>query len=330
MLKRRPEKKTGDKEKKMWLLHPIYEVSEYVFDPLYVFWERKGTQRVMARILVFVFLAGVLGIELNRQGLLPAHISAVTPTSHYHAISMAFTLVLLMEVMSLVFILPCSFSKSVGKQLEILALILLRNSFKELQYFPEPIDLSRGIEPVYYILSDGVGALLIFVALGIYYRMQHDSAPIKEGKDIYRFVAVKKLISLVLLTVFVGSAVYDLWLSVSGGDSYDFFETFYTVLIFTDILVVLISHQYLPSFHAVFRNSGYALATLLMRLALTAPQYLDAAIGIIAAAFAVSLTFVFNVFAPSYTTKEKHFREERPVTGAHSEEAPAEKNSKKS
>ena len=35
-----------------------------------------------------------------------------------------------------------------------------------------------------------------------------------------------------------------------------FFETIYTVLIFADIALVLISQRYMPSFHAVFRNSG--------------------------------------------------------------------------
>ena len=38
-----------------------------------------------------------------------------------------------------------------------------------------------------------------------------------------------------------------------------------------DILVVLIFQCFRPSFQAVFRNSGYALCTLFIRLALATP-----------------------------------------------------------
>jgi hypothetical protein len=259
----------------------------------------------VGRLLVLAFILGLVGIELKRRGLMPEPLASITPNQHYDAIGLAFTLVLVLEVMSLIFLLPCSFSRSVGKQLEILALILLRNSFKELTYFPEPIDLGATLEPVYYILSDAAGALVIFVFLGIYHRLHRSRDDVLlEGTDIYPFVAVKKLISLGLLATFVGSALYDLWLFASGGKPYDFFETFYTVLIFTDVLIVLISQQFLPAFHAVFRNSGYALGTLLMRLALTAPQYVDAILGATAAGFAVLLTLACNTFSPAFEDKD--------------------------
>lgn len=54
--------------------------------------------------------------------------------------------------------------------------------------------------------------------------------------------------------------------------------------------MVLISQCFRPSFHAVFRNSGYALSTLFIRLALAAPPMLDVALGIVAALFAIALT----------------------------------------
>lgn len=284
------------------LLDKVCEFATFVFDPIHDGWEKHSTQRVVGRILVFVFLAGLLGIELNRLGLLPEFLGKLAPTRHYYAINLAFTLVLLVEVLSLIFILPCSFSKSVGKQLEILALILLRSSFKELAYFPEPIELTHNMAPVLYILSDGVGALLIFLGLGFYYKIQKEKQPARETRmqGIYRFVAIKKLVSLVLLVSFTGSACYDFWLKLSGGQPYEFFESFYTMLIFTDVLIILLAQQLMPSFHMIFRNSGYALATLLMRLALTAPHYYNAGLGVIAAVFAISMTIAFNYFSPAF------------------------------
>ena len=80
--------------------------------------------RRFALALVLVFLGAMAVIEMNRQGVLPEVLAAHTPTNHFHAVDLAFTLVLILEVVSLIFTLPCSFSKSVGKQFEILSLIL--------------------------------------------------------------------------------------------------------------------------------------------------------------------------------------------------------------
>lgn len=117
----------------------LFERLTYMFDPLHHFWEHERMHRRFALGLIVVFLGALVSIELNRQGLLPASLAAHTPTNHFHAVNLAFTLVLILEVVSLIFTLPCSFSKSVGKQFEILSLILLRDAFKELSYFAEPI-----------------------------------------------------------------------------------------------------------------------------------------------------------------------------------------------
>lgn len=279
----------------------IYEIVTYLFDPLHYYWEDKGTQRAVAGLFVGVFLASLLGIELKRHGLLPGPLGDVFQTSHFQAVNIAFTLVLIVEVVGLIFTVPCSISKAVGKQFEILALILLRSSFKELSAFPEPIRVQDNMEALFHIVSDGAGAILIFVILGVYillHRRAGDEG--KPGPALYRFVAAKKIVALLLLSLFAGMVAWDAWLWLSGAETFDFFTDFYTVLVFSDILLVLISQRYFPAFRAVFRNSGFALATLLMRLALTAPPYWNAGIGIGAAILAVGLTLTYNTF---YRTK---------------------------
>jgi hypothetical protein len=90
------------------------------------------------------------------------------------------------------------------------------------------------------------------------------------------------------------------YLSVThGGEpATSFFEVSYTVLIFNDVLIVLISLRYSLTFNVVFRNSGFAVATVLIRLALAAPPYLNALLGLGAAFFALGLTFAYNMFTP--------------------------------
>lgn len=182
----------------------LFERVTYIFDPLHHFWEHERMLRRLALAIIFVFLASLAGIELNRRGLLPAALVPYTPVNHFHAVNLAFTLVLVLEVISLIFTLPCSFSKSVGKQFEILSLILLRDSFKELSAFAEPITVDANLTPVMHILGYGFGALAIFTLLGIYYRIQPDrKQDMGLPHDLFRFVAAKKGIALILLATFV-------------------------------------------------------------------------------------------------------------------------------
>ena len=247
--------------------------------------------RKIAIALIALFLTSLIVIELKRRGLLPDAFASLVPSNHFYAVSSAFTVVLMLEVISLIFTLPCSFSRSVGKQFEILSLILMRNAFKELSKFPEPIAFVGNEKAILHILSDGFGALLIFALLGYYYLVQSKASdePM-QSVDLYSFVAAKKGIALLLLGLFIAMGIGSLISSATGREQTDFLHEFYTVLILTDILVVLISQCFQPSFFSVFRNSGYALSTLIIRIALAAPPFYNVLLGLAAAAFAIILT----------------------------------------
>ncbi|TKB24171.1 hypothetical protein FCL47_19890 [Desulfopila sp. IMCC35006] len=269
----------------------LYDKITYIFDPLHHLWEHEKMHRKISFGLVLFFLVSIIGIELNRRNLLPASFLSIVPKNHFFAVQAAFTVVLILEVISLVFTIPCSFSRSVGKQFEILALILMRNAFKELSYFPEPITFIGNEQAVLNILYDGFGALLIFALLGYYYSVQARAIDEKmQPTDLYIFVAAKKGISLVLLSLFIFMGINSGIATLAGIPHPDFFHEFYTLLILTDILVVLISQCFQPSFYAIFRNSGFALSTLIIRLALAAPPLYNALLGLAAALLAILLT----------------------------------------
>ena len=271
----------------------IYERITYIFDPLHHLWEHEKIHRKISFALVIFFLTALLLIELKRSGILPPGVATLLPKNHFYAVQYAFTVVLILEVISLVFTLPCSFSRSVGKQFKILSLILLRNAFKELAEFPEPVTFVGNEQAILRIVSDGFGALLIFALLGLYYftqsKVKDDSM---QRTDLFMFVAAKKGIALILLAVFIYMGINSAVLTFSGQEHTDFLYDFYTLLILTDILVVLISQCFQPSFYTVFRNSGYALSTLLIRIALAAPPFYNVLLGVAAAAFAILLTMI--------------------------------------
>ncbi len=277
-------------------MNRIYTFATYLFDHLHQLWEGDRCKRNVAALLVAVFLLTLVTIELKRQAMLPGWADFLPTTSHFYAINVAFTLVLILEVVSLIFTVPCSISKSVGKQFEILALILLRNSFKKLIELPEPIDLSGHTDLLLAIGADGLGALTIFALLGIYRLMIRQDNSVKNGEMLFQYVAAKKIVALALLVTFLTMGAIMTWGTITDRETHDFFSAFYTVLIFSDILLVLIAQRFQPRFRAVFRNSSFVLATLLIRLALTAPPYWDVALGVAAAGFAVLLTLTYNTF----------------------------------
>lgn len=268
-----------------------------VFDRLHKFWSGETTHKTVSAFLVLIFLASLAVIELNRQGLLPPGLSARVPHSHYMAINLAFLLVLIMEIMGMIFVLPSSMSRALGKQFQILAMIFLRNTFKELSVLPEPISLSHHNEVLWHILSYGFGAVVIFALLGVYSAMQKNlDKALAPGPSLDRFIAAKKSTALSMLAAFCGMGLYNLFLKITGQPELHFFQSFYTLLIFSDVLMVLLAQIFLPQFPAVFRNSGYALSTLLIRLSLTAPAYFDVLIGLSSMILAVCITLVYNKF----------------------------------
>lgn len=277
--------------------------SSVTFDRLESKWETLATQKWVATALTLVFLLGVGVIETNRRGWLPESLAQYLPDKHFDAILWAFTLLLLAEVVSLIFALAKSVATAVGKQLEIMSLILVRQSFKELTKFSEPIEWSETVrDQVLYILSDAFGALAIFGILVIYTRLQHHQPITSDAAERSSFIAAKQFIALMLLgsLVIIGGQVVLDWSNGATNStlfnafSHDFFEIFYTLLIFADILIVLISMRYSVAYPMVFRYFGFAVATVLIRLALTAPRFVDAGLGITAAVFAVGLTWIYN------------------------------------
>ncbi|RQD61799.1 MAG: hypothetical protein D5R98_06535 [Desulfonatronovibrio sp. MSAO_Bac4] len=272
----------------------IIEKVHHLYDPLHCLWENKKTQRTVTALLIGVFVSSLLIIELNRINLLPQSLGQVIPTNPFYAVYLAFSLLLLTELISLIFILPCSISKAVGKQFEILALIFLRNAFKELIHFSEPIKLAGQMDAVLRIGAYGLGALIIFVLLSFYYKQQFKRYDTGSGAALFMFVGAKKLVALILLFLFMVLAVYNVSSLVGGHEKIEFFAEFYTILVFSDVLIVLISHSFFPHFKDIFRNSGFAISTLLMRLSLTAPAYFNVLIGVSAAIFALFLAMAYK------------------------------------
>ncbi len=294
--------------------HPVYyglkSVSEF-FDWLDKIWEGRRSTRLIGTLLVTVYIVTFILIGLNRAGWFPPPFDTQIPTTFFFAIEITFTLVLVDELIRLVFGLARSVSRSIGIQLEILSLILLRETFKKLSEFSEPLVWEKIMPEMVSMVADSLGALLIFVIVGLYYRIR-EAQPLTESEsEQATFIALKKLVALGLLVIFTGLGLDIIITWFQGGTTYPFFNSVYTILVFSAILIVLISLRYSMAFRVAFRNSAFAVTTVFILFALIAPAPLNAFIGVGTALFALGLLAAYNYYAPVLHAEEEADEAER-------------------
>ncbi|MBP1684486.1 MAG: hypothetical protein H6Q33_629 [Deltaproteobacteria bacterium] len=285
-------------------MHGFVTAAVGCFDRLQRAWGSAHQQRATGNLLVGSFLAALAAIEVSRHGWLPAPLAPWVPVNHFHAVDFALTLLLVLEVIGVVFSLAHSVSESVGKQFEIFSLILLRHSFKALTTFEEPVGWAQVQPAIGQMASDAIGALLVFAGTLLFDRLQRHRPITADVHERESFIAAKKIVALVLLACFVAIVLNDARHALGDGKTYNFFAAFYTLLIFSDVLLVLISLRHSSTYPVVFRNSGFAVTTVFLRLAFTAPPHLNAAIGFGAVLFACGLTMAYNGFTRTSATAD--------------------------
>ncbi|MDR2161077.1 MAG: hypothetical protein LBO77_02915 [Desulfovibrio sp.] len=265
-----------------------------IFDYLRDLWRQPRVSRGVSLFLIFSFVLAVGCITLNKQGLLPQPLAGLLPSNPFDAIMMAFSLVLAIEVIELIIAISDSVSLAVGKQLEIMGLLLLRETFTDISLLDVRLDASEDYRMLLQIASTAVAGLLLFVMRGLFAKFRY----LQWNKDVASYINAKKCVALSLFLFFVAAGVNDLYGILLLGRDPVFFRVFYTSLIFADILLVLGGQYYMPCFHATFRNSGYAVGTLLMRLSFGAPHYLGAALCVFAGFYILALTWAASRFSP--------------------------------
>lgn len=241
---------------------------------------------------MFFFLVALFIIGVNTLGMLPPPLAAFIPKDIFAVVRLAFSMLLMVEVVSLIFIIADSTSLATGKQLEIMSLLLLREAFSDISQLDYSIEFERDWLIIVQILMASLAAILLFVVKYFFHQWHY----VQSYKDMGAYINVKKCISLFLLTTFLTLFVYDACRVMVMAEHSVFLRSFYTILIFTDIFLVFIGQYYTPSFVATFRNSGFAVSTLLMRIALGSPHYISALVCVFAACYLLLLNWVLARF----------------------------------
>jgi hypothetical protein len=275
------------------------------YEKLKLLWESKASLRLTSSILVFSFIicsiASVLVInDFVNLGIFNEHFR-----NPFFSIEIVFTMLLITELFGLIFMLPKSVAKSVGKQFELLSLIFLRDGFKEFSHIGTDFSWLSLKEPLVNMTIYGFGAIAIFSILGFTYKLQKHVKLTNTEDHQEQFIRLKKLLALFLLIAFAVVGFLDINALVQTGNYLHSFKTFYTVLIFSDIIIVLIALRYTLNYYKIFRYSAFVLATILIRISLSAQTYYDVFIGIAAALFILVLTLTYNYFLKELPEKIK-------------------------
>lgn len=262
-----------------------------VFDWIEGYWESEIFIKRAAEFLIFAFISSLIFIEIRNLGWISWNI---IPGNLFMAINLSFSLLLYFEVISLVFSLVKSISTSMETQLQILSLIFLRDAFKVFGHISDVYTWKLIEQKLIFIFADSLGALIIFIVI-IFIRKYDLHKSICKSIDLQKsFIIIKKALALILLVVFVSLILIDISLFFANKEIFDFFHVFFTILIFNDILLVLISLRYSNSYRVIFRNFGYALATILMRVAIELDHIHNVILGISSAVFVLLLVLTYN------------------------------------
>lgn len=227
-----------------------------------------------------------------------------------NAIYTPFSFLLLYEAYLLLYYLQHSTTIYVGKQYEIIVLILIRGVFKDMTH----LDLSSGrwtspnnLELWYDLIS----VMILFALILVFYRVSGRqalgvTAPLElpqQDSKMRRFILAKKNLSAVLFFAALGLGVYSLgdWLYGlrSGGDwvttpnvNAIFFDHFFTLLILGDVLILLFSLFYTDDFPVIIRNSSFVISTILLKLSFGAESGIAQVFIIVGVGFGVAMSAI--------------------------------------
>ena len=73
-----------------------------------------------------------------------------------------------------------------------------------------------------------------------------------------------------------------------------FFNQFFTLLILADVVILLISFRYTEEYSKLIRNTGFIIATILIRLSFSSEGYLTMILILTGVSFALLILRIYN------------------------------------
>jgi hypothetical protein len=293
-------------EKEMRSLNILNRLSE-IYDVIFKEDNIRKVERAIINCALVGFLVHLLLIFIAKHVAINSPILAQLPSSYLKAIYTPFSIILFYEVLTLVVILPKSIVVFIGKQYEIITLIVIRSFFHDIADY----DLDKPDIYTFNFLKDIsldlIGALMLFFLTTIFYQLFAKTKKVKSNPSSKRtrFIHIKKTAAVVLSVLLLALSVVSLanWavhlyqVSAEGIAPHDpnsvFYKDFFGIMIFVDVFLLILSFIYSGSYDLIFRNGGFVISTILVRIALTAQKPFNIYFALTAVLFGVLLMALF-------------------------------------
>ena len=274
---------------------------------------KENSETIIVSIAIISFILHLLLITLVDLNVFQLRDHSKLLSNPIAAIYTPFSFILVYEVYLLVYYLPKSTSTYIGKQYEIIALIIIRRVFKDLSNLEFTLDWFKEKNDIQFSY-DLVATIILFFLIFVFYRLnqkkeeqQTEKKPLSPA--MAKFIKLKNLIAMCLIPVFLVLAVFSFgrWIFESFFsmtqmvDSIKdvnkiFFDDFFTVLILIDVLLLLFSFLHTDRFSKVIRNSGFIISTILIKLSFGAEGILNTVLIIVAVLFGVTILAIHNQY----------------------------------
>lgn len=278
-------------------------------------------EKTILIIAIFSYLTHLLLILLNIQGFI--QLEEKFFKNPIAAIYTPFSFILLYEVYLLIYFLPKSITVYIGKQYEIITLIVIRRIFKDIAYVELTSDWFQDKNDLQFTF-DVFTSLILFFLIFLFYRNIKNKdyelidKPNKEGLNIRRFVLLKQALAIMLVPIFALLAFYTLihWGSTTFSNYGNgimefkkinniFFDEFFTVLIIVDVLLLLFTFFYSDKFHTIIRNSGFVISTILIKISFLSQGIINNMLIISAVFFGYIILIIHNLYEKDAMSNQK-------------------------
>jgi hypothetical protein len=272
----------------------------------------KGTlKRLVVKISIAGFAAHLGLIFLAHCLSHPPLLVGAVGKNYLSAISTPFNFILFYEVLTLIAALPASTTRSIANQFEIVSLIFVRDVFKDIAAANEPNWMQRYPHEALPLLFDMWAGLVMFVLATVFQQVAQRQVRMPRTPELTagreKFIAQKKGVAIGLAALLLSLAAYHLgrftvhaWIALLTGNAITlkstsfFYNDLFTVMIFTDVLILILSLVVSGRYEMVFRNAAFVISIILIRFSLTEERPYGAAIASLAMVFGILTLLVFN------------------------------------
>ena len=269
---------------------------------------KNKSEKVVVSIAIISFIIHLVLIGLVDLNLISPNDFSGLLKNPMVAIYTPFSFILLYEAYLLVYYLPKSTTKYIGKQYEIITLIIIRRIFKDLYKLEFTNNWFTKKDDVLFTL-DVVAVLILFYLIYVFYKIVDFKPKTTISIEVGNFIKLKKIIATILVPIFLILAIYNFsfWVyenfyslnqtvvSIKNTNKI-FFDEFFTILILIDVLLLLFSFLHTDKFNQVIRNSGFIISTILIKLSFNVEGILNTIITVIAVLIGILVLYIHNKY----------------------------------